>query len=581
MNASPDTRRAAGPGSPWMVRAAFASALALALLACSQPTDRAEGGSTDTGNTIVAVTGAVLDSAGVSAGRSDLSLRRKDYLAPIPALGKFGAARKIERDLFDTVTDASGGFRLEGLDTGAYRLEYRQGNALGGLYDFTAFPAKRAQDLKARKLGKVAWVGGRVSLRPDALRGFVQVYGMSRLALVNTATGNFELLLPAGDFTLRFVDPEAGAQGVKTRAVTVAAGDSLDLGDLSLRDSTAAYPEWSHARRLWINTTKTGSPMADNVYDFPMLVRLDESLIDFAQAGSKGADLRFTKAGGKIPLAYEFERWDSAQHKAEVWVRMDTVRGDAADQSIFMFWGNGAAKDSSSGAAVFSPAQGYGGVWHLGEGSNDAGFPGYLDATGNGNTGHGFAISDTTVGPGAVGRGQRLDGNGAYIKMPDAPSLDLGTGDFCITIWARPDAIFRSHQLVSKRVTQAGDYEFQLRADAHVESYVGDSVSSEMLPSLGTLGAGQWHLLAMRRSGTTVGYYVDGVLDTAKTLAVAHDLDNASDFFIGHDAQNLAEDWQGGLDEVRVSHRAPPLEWLRLSYLNQAAASKLLSAERP
>jgi hypothetical protein len=564
------------PRAPWLAAALF-------LGGCIFSTDRqARGGSTDTGNTIAtvaAVTGALLDTAGGEAGRADLFLRRADYLAPIPSLGKWGAAGRASRDLIDTATDAAGRFRLDSLEAGDYRLEARRGNEFAGLYDFTAVPARRALDLPARRLAPFSRVSGTVTLRADALRGYVQVYGMARLMPINLATGRFELSLPAGAFTLRFVDPEGGPAAIKTRPVTLAAGDSLDLGPVDLRDSTAPYPEWSHARRLWLNTTASGAPMPHDVYDFPLLVRLDSTLIDFSQADPQGADLRFTKAGGKTPLPYEIERWDAAGKRAEVWVRMDTVRGESADQYLVMLWGNAAAKDSSSGPAVFPAAAGFGGVWHLGEGSNEAGFPGYRDASGNGNTGRPSNIPDTAAGPGLIGRGQRLDGT-AYVRVADAASLDFGAGDFCISLWARPDVLSRTRQLLSKRENEAGDYEFQLTPEGYVENFTGEAGSSETLRSRAKLGVGQWHLLAMRRSGSKVGFYVDGVLDTAHATAAIFDLDNASDFFIGHDAQNLEEGWIGAVDEVRTARRAWSDDWLRLSYLSQVPGSRLVSPYR-
>lgn len=557
------------------------AAAALVLGGCIFSTDRqARGGSTDTGNTVssvVAVTGAVLDTAGGEAGSADLFLRRADYLAPIPSLSKRGAS--ASRDLLDSATDAAGRFRLDSLEPGAYRLELRRGNELAGLYDFTAAPAKKALDLAPRRLAPVSRVSGTVTLRADALRGYVQVFGMARLMPINLATGRFDLPLPAGAFTLRFVDPEGGPATVKTRAVTLAAGDSIDLGSVDLRDSTAPYPEWSHARRLWLNTTASGAHMPHDVYDFPLLVRLDSTLIDFAQADPKGADLRFTKAGGKAPLAYEIERWDAAKKSADVWVRMDTVRGEAADQYLVMLWGNGAAKDSSDGAAVFPATSGFGGVWHLGEGSNEAGFPGYLDASGNGNAGHPSNMPDTAVGPGLIGRGQRLDGT-AYVRVPDAASLDFGTGNFSISLWARPDVISRSHQLLSKRENEAGDYEFQVTPEGYVDNFTGEAGGSETLRSRSRLAVGQWHLLAMRRSGSKVGFYVDGVLDTSHATAAVFDLDNASDFFIGHDAENLDEGWIGAIDEVRAARKAWSDDWLRLSYLSQVPGSRLVSPYR-
>ncbi|MDB5050089.1 MAG: putative protein of unknown function acetylesterase [Fibrobacteres bacterium] len=576
------------------------TALVLVVSACSGPTEHeARGGTTDTGNTIVALAGEVLAQDGGPAGRSDLSLRRSDYLSPLPLLGKIGtamkrgaasesgrklrdqAAARAEIALLDTFTDASGAFRLDSLDSGSYRLEVRQGNGLGLVYDAAVVPDTAALVLPGRKLEKTAAIGGTILLRPDAVRAYVQVYGMERLSAVNTATGRFDLPLPAGRFMVRFVDPEGGAATVKVREITLAPGDSLDMGQVDLRDSTAPYLQWTHSRRLWINTTAGGADVASAVYGFPMLVRLDSNLIDFSQTNPGGSDLRFTKAGDKTPLAYEIERWDAAARTAEVWVRMDTIEGNSSDQYIHMHWGNGAAQDSSAGASVFDTALGFAGVWHLKEGSNEAGFPGYLDATSNRNTGKGVAISDTTVGPGLIGRGQRLDGKGAYIRVPDAPSLNPGSGDFCVSAWVRPDAIFRPHQVISKRVDAGGDYEIQLRADGHVETYVGNTDVTKPLPSAKTLSAGEWHLLAMRRSGTVISFFLDGVPDTSFTAPAAADLDNAADFFIGHDAQGLSEDWQGALDEIRFSRKAMAPEWLLLSYRNQAPGSKMLSPLRP
>jgi hypothetical protein len=580
-----------------MLRRLLPAILMFLLSGCGGPTEHA-GGSTDTGNTVVAAAGTVLDSSGAPAGRADLSLRRRDYLSPIPALGKSGAggtggamgstqtnagSRRSGINLLDTVTDASGAFRLDSLDSGSYRLEVRQGNALGLVYDMTVAPAKEPLALPGRRLGRTAKVVGGILLRPDAFRGYVQVYGMERLMAVNTATGRFEVPLPAGDFTLRFIDPDGGSATVKTREISLDAGDSLDIGQVDLRDSTAPYREWSQSRRLWINTSADGSGagVAENVLDFPMLVRLDSSVIDFGQASPTGADLRFTKAGGKVPVAYEIERWDSAAKRAEVWVRMDTVKGGASDQYVHMHWGNPSAKDSSNGSAVFDTALGFAGVWHLEEGSNFPGFNGYMDATANGNKGQGVAISDTTVGPGAIGMGQELDGAGAYIRVADAPSLDVGAGDFLVSAWARPDAIFRNHQLVSKRVDPGGDYEFQVLADGRVELFAGNEGGAESVISKRTVAKGEWHLFAMRRIGVRTEFWVDGVLDTSVTNTQAFNLDNNADFFIGHDAQNLPEDWQGGLDEVRLARKAMSPAWLRLSFKNQEPGSRMISLFRP
>ena len=548
-------------------------ALLLTIWGCGNPS-LTQGGSTDTGNTVVALAGTVKDGEGTPGGRADISVRRSDYLSPLPSL------LKATRNILDTVTDENGGFRIDGLDSGSYRIEIRKGNDWATLYDAKAARADKPAELPIRTFGPTAKVTGRVDINPDALRAFVQVYGLERLVIVNTATGRFDLLVPGGKFTLRFVDPEGGASGIREKEISVAAGDSLDIGAVSLRDSTAPYPEWKYSRKLWLNTTPSGADVAQDVHDFPLLVRLDATMIDFSQAQPSGADLRFTKGDGRKPLAYEIERWDAAAKLAEIWVRVDTVRGNSAEKFIHMHWGNPAAKDSSDGAAVFDTSLGYAGVWHLKEGSNFAGFKGYVDATANHNLGSGVAIADTTVGLGAIGLGQRLSGSGAYIHIPDSPSLNLGTGDFSLTVWARPDSIFRSHQLVSKRITDGGDFEFQLEADGHVQNYVGDGTGFDVFPSRQAIKSHEWHLLAMSRVGTKTQFFLDGVADSS-VVGLPYNLDNTSDLFIGHDAQNLPEDWLGCIDEVRLSHRAMPAEWLLLSYRSQIPGSKLLSLFHP
>ena len=118
-----------------------------------------------------------------------------------------------------------------------------------------------------------------------------------------------------------------------------------------------AYAAWARSAELSLNTAPSGAGIASTLTGFPLLVRLTADNFDFAQARPDGGDLRFAKPDG-TPLPYEIERWDPNLRAAEAWVRLDTLRGGDSSQSIRMYWGNGAAADSSRGAAVFSAANG-------------------------------------------------------------------------------------------------------------------------------------------------------------------------------------------------------------------------------
>ena len=99
---------------------------------------------------------------------------------------------------------------------------------------------------------------------------------------------------------------------------------------------------------------------------------MNKDNFDFGQAGSDGADIRFTKPDNSF-LSFEIERWDPGLKLAEVWVRIDTIRANDTSQYIKMYWGNDIAQQESSDTAVFGTRYGWAGVWHLAEDAPDTG----------------------------------------------------------------------------------------------------------------------------------------------------------------------------------------------------------------
>jgi biopolymer transport protein ExbB len=165
----------------------------------------------------------------------------------------------------------------------------------------------------------------------------------------------------------------------------------------------------------------------ESVKDFPVLVRLRAADIDFTTARDDGGDIRFAKDDG-TRLPFEIERWDSAANEAEVWVNIDTIRGNDSTQFITLYWGNTEAAGESNGRAVFDTGAGFAGVWHLGESGEIL-----QDATINGF--NGSRSGDQVQREGVIGYGQYLDGTGDFTEMGDV--CDPGEANFSVCLWVK------------------------------------------------------------------------------------------------------------------------------------------------
>jgi hypothetical protein len=215
------------------------------------------------------------------------------------------------------------------------------------------------------------------------------------------------------------------------------------------------YSQWAHAGAITLNTTATGAGVTTAQTGFPVLMRLTSGNFTFSQALSGGKDIRFATSGG-VHIPYQIERWDSTNQVAEIWVKVD-VLGNNNTQSITMYWGKAGAADSSSGSAVFAPANGFAGVWHM----SDGGTGPRADATGNGLNAVPYYYDGTESRNGAIangdslrgGAGQGNGGNWNYpcpITMTAVPTndylrvasniADWSTG-MTFSVWANPSAL--------------------------------------------------------------------------------------------------------------------------------------------
>lgn len=321
----------------------------------------------------------------------------------------------------------------------------------------------------------------------------------------------------------------------------------------------ARLPGWRHSASLWVLTTAQGValPAGARVQGFPLLVRLARPGFDFSTARPGGEDVRFTTASGE-PLPFELEAWDARAGRAAAWVRLPEVRGDD-QQEIRMHWGHDHAPAASDAAAVFRPADGHVGVWHLGADGRDAVGGGGLEDRGS------------VLVEGVAGQGRR-PGTGGMAAAGVMHGHSTGPGACTTEAWVWMD---RPNGTVVGwgREAAQGKVVLQVRSPAHVR--VDAYFSNANVEGTRPIPAGAWtHVVHTYEQGVA-RLYVNGELDaTGPGRATPLSIQAPSRLWLGcwhgHDVLD------GAIDEARLSSVARSPEWIRLSHGNQRPLQSLV-----
>ncbi|HMA64755.1 MAG TPA: DUF2341 domain-containing protein [Chitinispirillaceae bacterium] len=348
------------------------------------------------------------------------------------------------------------------------------------------------------------------------------------------------------------------------------------------------YYGWSYSKQLVLNTSKTGAGIQGTVTNFPVLVRLSENNFDFSQARNDGRDIRFKKSND-IPLIYEIERWDAAAKKAELWVMLDTLKGNDSEQYITMLWGNADVPGDDIVNSVFDTSEGFQGVWHMNGKSGDA----VNDATSNQYHGTPSGTSLPGSVEGVIGTARSFDGLTSYVVMQNSASgkLDMQqNGDYTFSLWVNADSIDSLWHVIASKGheqyylkykcfgNQKATWEF-----VEFQDQKGWDICEDSIPS--SPGPGQWVHLTGVRNGSKQFLYINGnsVDSTISSQSGNYKRITTDDFFVGRSARQVLipgdEGWcyfKGKIDEIRLVNRVLSPDWIRLAYMNQKTDDALV-----
>ncbi|MDD1671127.1 MAG: DUF2341 domain-containing protein, partial [Methanomicrobiales archaeon] len=349
--------------------------------------------------------------------------------------------------------------------------------------------------------------------------------------------------------------------------------------------TTFAPCTWGYRKKITIDHTKVSGTQSD----FPVLVSLASDTGLSAHARSDGHDIVFTSSDGTTKLSHEIESYSSGSLTA--WVKVPSL-SSGSDTDIYLYYGNPSSSNQQDTFNVWDAN--YVGVWHLQESGSGAQGE-YKDSTSNADHGQGGGENwpDTRYVParvaGQIGYGQNfsnVDGKWDYIDTGSNPVLEVLGNQITLEAWVKHDVSNgrgggNPYGILSHKGWDNG-YRIVMDGDPGGPCASNLDCVEFQLPgatyqarSTAVLSANTWHHVAGTYNGSWMAVFIDGQVDanmTAKADAITPSNTGEKAMWIGH-ADHPAGvpwsgEWEGQLDEVRISKVGRSDSWVRTEYNN-------------
>lgn len=525
------------------------------------------GGGSEAGNAKIA--GMIIDKDGNPAANTIVKLLPSEY-NPV-------TDEPIADSCIDT-TDTNGLYHFTVAENHIYCIQAVQQNTrLRALITGIAVGTEDST-IQACRLSLPGTVRVLVSNEKDNTPGYIFIPGTTFFVKVDSVEG-YTLLdsVPSGVISaISYTSSDTSLPVVLSQNVPVNSGDT----------TTVLWPDWEYSKELILNTSSSGADIRENLNNFPILVRLTAATFDFSKCMPEGEDLRFISSTGKI-LYHEIEHWDRENSSASIWVKVDTILGNNAKQSITMIWGNPSATAPVNEKTVFDTTDGFEGVWHLGEEAGKS----FLDATDNHYNGISPDTARTQKQKGYIGNCQVFDGNGDFITMPNTASSKLDFPDdgyFTVSAWVSLDTIDNTSQvIVAKGYTQYFLRFTYFPADSPLWEFSEFDGPISWQACTTKAYARQWLLITGVHAGDRQFLYINGTLADSNPNTYSSSImsrNTSNDITIGRffELVNLPNNtnsycfFKGAIDEVRIERGARSSDWVKLCYMNQRIDDRLV-----
>lgn len=370
---------------------------------------------------------------------------------------------------------------------------------------------------------------------------------------------------PSRSFKLQLIEPYILTLGSQFEHTVQILDDDPILADFSVSSQTvnessgvllydwaSALTAWSYRKNITLKNSST------TLSNFPVMIKLNSSRIDYAKVQNAGQDLRFTDNSGNI-LPHEIELWNSSGTSI-IWVKIPTFTGGTTT-SIWMYYNNPSATDGQDKTNVWD--SNFQAVWHLSGSAQDSSIN-----TKNGSI-TGAANSSTIAGQGLSFSGSN------YVSVPDTMISNSSVmtlegwfktsqSDMVLMGWTNQNYPSAATSYVPTLYIGSDN---KLRA----EQWMG---SSSPITTSSTVNDNQWHYAVLTTNTNTQSLYVDGVLIGSLAGAISTFSATKNYIGMGYNASwptTTSSGWRsmnGALDEFRISNVVRSASWIQMSNLN-------------
>jgi hypothetical protein len=326
--------------------------------------------------------------------------------------------------------------------------------------------------------------------------------------------------------------------------------------------SDSGWPNgYSYRRAITIDHTKVANTDQSN---FPVLVSGTYSYLATVANGGKitnsnGYDIAFySDANGNTPLYWEMEKYSATDGAAVFWVKVPTL-SHTTDTVIYLFYGNSSVNTFQSTASSVWDSS-FVGVWHLTSTADSTNAQNNLNVHGT-----------TSAAPARIGTGRDFGGSGNYLQTESAASLGIGTGDFTMSLWVTTPYIAAQWKAAMGIGNWSGPFNpgFYITGADDATQWGIYFYWEDAVPTGDTLLSNTWYYLTVTRSGTSLTFTKNGsssgLAVPTRSNAIADDYLTIGSIYGGFD------EFDGIVDEVRVSNSARSGDWIAAEYANQSS----------
>ncbi|MBV6493664.1 MAG: hypothetical protein LDLANPLL_01687 [Turneriella sp.] len=309
---------------------------------------------------------------------------------------------------------------------------------------------------------------------------------------------------------------------------------------------------WTKHKKLTIDN----SAQAQNLVNFPLMVRVDGTRITYGNTQNSGEDIRFYDADGITLLPHEVELWNEAG-SSYVWVKVPQIDASSNTDYIWMYYGNPTALDGQNAAAVWDTN--FKTVLHLAAGS-------FTDSSTNANNGVNMGSTDSS---GKMAGGKGFDGSTNYITTPTSGmSPTQGT----VYAWAYPTTALaagtQGYIFEHKSNSCLNNDRINLLMRNNNPPSSALNVSMGELPhtttTTGTMVMNAWNFVVLTWNSGTYNVYLNGV-DVTSGGTYTNFATLETTFNIGWN-HCQGQYWGGNIDEVRISNTVRSSPWIAAEY---------------